>query len=70
MKDYLTKGNYTKIVIESSPLLRTLETAVAIAKELQVNQITVKYQIFEWLKDEMFPDGSPVDTMLFTKTQS
>jgi len=55
-------------VIECSPLLRTLETAVGIAKELGVTQININYQIFEWLKDEFFPDGCPVDDMLFTKT--
>jgi len=51
------QGNYEKIVIESSPLLRTLETAAAIAHELGVNEITTNYRVFEWLKKDFFPEG-------------
>ena len=39
LKDYLKEGNYDKIVIETSPFLRTLETAVGIAKEIGVSEI-------------------------------
>jgi len=70
LKQYLTKGGYQKIIIESSPLLRTLETAAAIAHELGVNEITTNYRVFEWLKDEFFPEGCPVDDMLFVKTKT
>ena len=34
LKEFLEKGNYDNIVMESSPLVRTLETAAAIAHEL------------------------------------
>ena len=70
LKEYLRRGNYERVVIESSPLLRTLETAAAIAHELGVTEITVRYNWFEWLKDEFFPEGCPVEEMTFVKTQS
>lgn len=68
LKQYLAKGNYERIVLESSPLLRTLETATAIAKELDLQEINVNYRIFEWLSEDFFPEGCPVDEMIFVKT--
>ena len=70
LKKYLTQGNYEKIVIESSPLLRTLETAAAIAHELGICEITINYRVFEWMKEEFFPEGCPVDDIFFGKTRS
>lgn len=50
-------------MIESSPFLRALETAAAIAKEIGVNQINTNYLYCEWLKKQFFPDGSPLENL-------
>ena len=47
-----------------------METAAAIAHELNVHEIKTNYRIFEWLKEDFFPDGSPVDDLIFTKLES
>ena len=70
LKDYLTKGGYQEIILESSPLLRTLETTAAIAYELGINKIKINYNIFEWLKDEFYPDGCPIDELLFCRLKT
>jgi len=70
LKEYLRQGKYERVIIESSPLLRTLETAAAIAAELGVGEVTVNYRVFEWLKQEFFPEGCPCEHMLFAKTKS
>ena len=70
LKQYLARGNYQRIILESSPLLRTLETATAIAKELGVQEININYHVFEWLSEDIFPEGCPVDNTIFVKTKS
>ena len=69
LKEYLSRGGYSDIVLESSPLLRTLETAAAIAHELGIGEIRVNYRLFEWLKPEFFPDGCPVDSICLNASQ-
>ena len=70
LKKYLTQGNYQKIILESSPILRTLETAAAIAHELGINEIRTNYRCFEWLKQEFFENGSPADDILFSEAKT
>ena len=66
LRDYLDQNGFERVIIESSPLVRTLETAAAIAHELSFSEININYRIFEWLKMEFFPEGCPVDNMIFT----
>ena len=51
-------------------LVRTLETAAAIAHELSISEININYRIFEWLKMDFFPEGCPVDNIIFTQLES
>ena len=69
LKEYLRGGQYQRVVIESSPFLRTLETAAAIASEVGVGEITVNYRLFDWLREESFPLGCPFEGMLFVNTK-
>ena len=55
------------MVIETSPFLRCLETAAAIAKELDISRIKVNYRYSEWLKEKFFPNGSPVKDLEINK---
>ena len=63
LKKFFATNHFDKIVIESSPFLRTLETAAGIAHELGVNEITTNYLVGEWLSDHLFPDGQPIDAI-------
>lgn len=51
------------LVIESSPFLRSLQTAAAIATEIGIDQISVNYSYSEWLKSKWYPDGDPCDKL-------
>ena len=65
-RDYLQKHNYKKIVIESSPFLRCLQTAAAFAKELGITYITTSYRASEFLGDHIY-DKQPFDHLEITR---
>lgn len=56
------------IIIESSPFVRCLQTAVCIAKELGVEEVRVNYLYCEWLKGKFFPDGCPLEDLIIRNT--
>ena len=64
---YLRNKNYKRIIIESSPFLRTLETAAIIANELKIPEIKVNYKAFEWMEPNSFKDASIVNKLALTK---
>ena len=66
----LEEGQYEAIVIETSPFLRTMETAAAIAIELGVPEITVNYRCGEWMKQQIFPDGSPMKSITLSDLET
>ena len=70
LRTYLAENGIENIIIESSPLLRTLETAAAIAHELKVAQIRINYRAFEWMSSRIFPDNCPVDDIQFLNCSS
>ena len=58
-------------MIYSSPFLRTLETACAIAHELSVTEIRVTYRAFEWQSKEIYPEGTPIrDELLVSQLET
>ena len=67
LRNTLENKAYDRIVIETSPFLRCLETAAAIAKELDISKIRVNYRYSEWLKEKFFPNGSPVKDLEINK---
>lgn len=70
LRDFLAGEGYERVVVESSPILRTLETAAAIAQHLDIDEININYRIFEKLNPKFFPDGCPVDEMVYTRLES
>ena len=59
---------YARVIIETSPFLRCMETAAAIAKELNVEEITVNYKWGEIMKYGIFPYGSPIAKLIVNTT--
>ena len=66
LRKYFKENGFDKIIIESSPFLRTLETAAAIAKELSVYEIDVNYRAFEWFRNGLFNDKTIVHKLTFS----
>ena len=58
------------VVIESSPFVRSMQTAAAIAKEIGVKEIQANFQYCEWLKTNYFPDDDPLDKLTISKMES
>ena len=50
--------------------MRTIETAAAIAAELEVNEIRINYRVIEWLKSDIYTDECPVNKLIFTQLQT
>lgn len=50
LKEYFEKHDYTDIIIESSPFLRTLQTASTVAKTLGINNIKINYILAKWMR--------------------
>ena len=48
-KKHLEEQGYTKIIIQSSPYLRCLQTAAQTCKILDVETIEVDYSVGEWM---------------------
>lgn len=63
MKEYLETNGYTKIIIQSSPYLRCLQTAKETCKILGIKEIQVNYMLSEWMKHTFF-ESNPIDTLL------
>ena len=68
LKMWLRNGVYDKITIESSPFLRTLQTAAIIAEELGVEEVKVNYKAFEWLNDHQFKNMAVMETLTLVKS--
>ena len=68
LKQYLTANNYDKIVIESSPFLRAMETAAGIATELGLDEISINYRCSEWLRQEFFPEACPLNELTINQS--
>lgn len=57
-------------MVDSSPFLRCLQTASAIAKKININTIYINYLACEWLKDKFYPAGNPLGNLLVETTPS
>ena len=64
-KQYFEENGYTDIVIESSPFLRSLQTASEVAKILGTKEIKINYLLSEWMKHSFFT-SNPIHTLLLT----
>ena len=62
-KKYLEDNGYTKIIVQSSPYLRCLQTAAETCKILGIEKIEVNYVVGEWMKDKFFPQN-PINDLL------
>ena len=73
MKKKLTERGYTKIVIEASPFLRTMQTASTFASVLKVKKIEINCLLAKWMrvknrsKDEKRPNFNPFNHLLIEK---
>ena len=63
LKTFLESNGYTKIIIQSSPYLRCLQTAKESAKILGIPTIEVNYMLSEWMKSTFF-ESNPIETLL------
>ena len=57
------------MVIDSSPFLRCIQTASAIADYIGVSTVNINYLACEYLKQEYFPDGDPIGNLLVETMQ-
>ena len=64
----LEKLGYEKVIIEVSPFLRCMETAAAIAKELNIDEVSVNYKWGEWLDLKYYPVCSPIPSLTINNT--
>jgi broad specificity phosphatase PhoE len=60
--------NYNKIVIESSPFIRTKMTASIIAKILELDHFKLNYRISEWMHPDFYTDNPIPKLELKNKT--
>lgn len=60
LRNFLQENNFELVVIESSPFLRSMQTAAGIAQSLGVKSIKVNYVYSEWLKLQFYPEGNPI----------
>lgn len=62
LKDYFEKHNmkFDKIVIETSPFMRCIQTANGVAVALGADEVEINYLIAEYLYPRDFPDHDPV----------
>ena len=68
LQTYLSQNGYKKIIIRSSPFLRTLQTASSIAKALNIDSIEVEYSVHECLYKKLFPCNPDSSLMIRTKS--
>ena len=68
LREYMKSNDYTCVILESSPFLRCMETAAAIAKEIGIDEINVNYRYSEWLKKKFFPYGSPIPGLIINNS--
>ena len=66
LKNYLEDNGYSEVHVESSPYLRSLQTAAETARELGQKSIRVNYLLSEWMKDTFF-DSNPLEHLLIRK---
>jgi len=50
LKHYLEINGYTEVVIESSPFLRTLQTASVVASILKITDMRINYSLAKWMR--------------------
>ena len=64
MKEYLADNGYTRIIIEASPFLRTMQTASTFAKILEVPNIQINCVLAKWMRDKKTAEqpGNSTDT--------
>lgn len=62
---------FDKIVMQSSPFLRCIQTASQIAQELQiVTEIEIDYLYCEHLTKSNFPEGNPINNLVYEVSKS
>eukprot|EP00347_Sterkiella_histriomuscorum_P017295 403349935 len=54
LKEYIKRHQFDDIILETSPFLRTMQTAHEIAKILQLKHLTIDYLYREWLDGTFF----------------
>jgi broad specificity phosphatase PhoE len=62
--EFLIQQKIELVVIDSSPFVRCLQTASAIAEKIGIETIHVNYLACEWLKGKFYPEGNPVGKLL------
>ena len=63
LRQLLADQNYEMVIIETSPWLRTMQTAAAIAKQIGLPEVRVNYRYCEWLKHTFFENGNPIGSL-------
>lgn len=50
LKEYFENNGYTEVIIETSPFLRTMQTASTVAKILGVKNMKINYILAKWMR--------------------
>ena len=76
LKNYLHHNDFTHIVIEASPFLRTMQTAATVAKVLDVPSIKVNCLLAKWMRaknrtqEELSNDFNPFNHLIINKIET
>lgn len=57
LQKHLEQNGYTTVVIESSPYLRSMQTAAETAKVLGHKSMKINYKLAEWMKGAFFTEN-------------
>lgn len=76
LKQYLEKNEYTHVVIEASPFLRTMQTAATVAKVLDVPKIRLNCLLAKWMRvknrtaEESMGEFNPFNHLIVSKIEA
>ena len=60
-----TGRNFTEIIIESSPMGRTMSTAAQIAIATGIPKVHLNYRCVEFLSDLVYKNGNPIPRLMW-----
>lgn len=76
LKQFLTENEYTHVVIEASPFLRTMQTAATVAKVLDVPSFRLNCLLAKWMRakkrtnEEQMGDFNPFNHLIVSKIEA
>ena len=64
------KRKFDKVIVSSSPFIRTMTTGALICERIGVKEISLDYNFCEWQTPEIFKDNNPPLPMLEVRNHS